>query len=101
MLTPDDLPELLDDLHHDHIPLEDLYDICLYMFEEHEPEAVMSRLPPALRERLTDMLRSDWDNDAPLASCSIFSAGSDRHPGTDLIVSRTRAWLAAQRTRAA
>ena len=97
-MTLDDMPEMLGEWRAGNLRLQDVYFLCLYLFEHHEAKIVLSRLPADLREEIEERLRADWDNDAPLEECVIFDSGSGEHPAAKIIVERVRQWIAQHPT---
>jgi hypothetical protein len=93
-MTLEDIPEMVEDWRRGELRLEDVYFLCLYLFEHHEARVVLSKLPRELQERVDARLRSDWDNDTPPEDCFIFNSGSGEHPATKTIVERARRWIA-------
>lgn len=90
----DDVPEMIESWRHGELLFEDVYFLCLDLFEHHEAEVVLSKLPSELREQVVSKLRDDWDNDTPPEVCIIFNSGSGEHPGTKAIVEAARRWIA-------
>jgi hypothetical protein len=93
-MTLDDIPEMLGDWRTGNLTFEDVYFLCLDLFEDHEADIVLSQLPEELRQKVDSRLRADWDNDAPLEDCFIFNSGSGEHPASRTIVERARRWIA-------
>lgn len=92
-MTLDDVPEMVEGWHSGTLRFQDVYFLCLDMFEHHEVETILPRLPSALREKIVSRLREDWDNDTPTEECIIFHSGSGEHPATKTIVERVRRWI--------
>lgn len=90
----DDLPDMIEDWRLGELYFEDVYFLCLDLFEHHEAEVVLLKLPSELREQVDSKLRDDWDNDTPSEACIIFHSGSGEHPGTKAIVEAARRWIA-------
>ena len=93
-MTLDDIPEMLESWRAGDLRFQDVYFLCLDLLRAHEAEAILSMLPPELREEIGARLRTDWDNQAPIEDCSIFHSGSGEHPATKIIVERARRWIA-------
>jgi hypothetical protein len=90
----DDIPEMIEDWQTGNLRFSEVYSCCLYLLEHHEADAIFSQLPDELREQLDSKLRQDWDHDAPLEDCIVFSSGGGEHPATKIIVERARRWIA-------
>ncbi len=93
-MTLDDVPEMVENWQSGSLHFQDVYFLCLDLFERHEVDAVLPRLPPSLREEIDSRLRASWDNDTPPEECIIFHSGSGEHPATRTIVERVRRWIA-------
>ena len=93
-MVPDDISEMIEDWLIGDLSFKEVYSLCLALFEDHDVEDILLRLPKELREPIDSKLRADWDNDAPLEDCIIFNSGSGEHPATRAIVEKARQWLA-------
>jgi hypothetical protein len=89
-MTLDDVPEMVENWQSGSLRLQDVYFLCLDLFEYHEIDAVLPRLPSNLREEVDSRLRADWDNDTPAEECIIFHSGRGEHPATKTILERAR-----------
>ncbi len=92
------VPDLLDDAVADWISGElrwrDLYPVLLDLIATTDLDALLKRLPPALRDQFEAALADSFDNDVAVDQLLWIDNAAGEHPAKAAITTRVRSWLA-------
>jgi hypothetical protein len=94
MISLEDIPEMVKDFDAGDLNFQEIYSLCLDLFEHNDVDEVFTLLPEKLRDDLASALRAVYDNDTPPDNFLLLDSARGDHPAKHVIIDRIRNWFA-------